>query len=307
VSRTVRPGDAEWPPQLSEIETLGPPHELFVTGARLEPEATAVAVVGTRRPTGAGLEAARAIARGFAEAGWVVVSGLAVGIDAAAHRAALDAGGRTIAVLGCGLDVRYPASNACLRAQIARRGTLVSEYPPGTPPRKHHFPLRNRIIAGLVVGVVVVEGALTSGALVTARLALDADRNVYAVPGSIWNPMARGPNELIRTARAALVTEAGHVFEDLAPRLAWAPTTADDLVAPPTVSEHEAALLNALDDVPLSIDVLVDATALRPGCVAAALAQLEVRALVTRSHGGYSLSRAGARSRVARRAVTTSD
>jgi DNA processing protein len=180
----------EWPGCLSELGPHDPPTRLFVDGIPLDPHAKALAVVGTRRPSGAGLDAVRRLATGLAEAGFVVVSGLAVGIDAAAHEATLAAGGHTVAVLGCGLDVDYPSPNRRLKALIATKGTLVSEYPDGVPPSRHTFPRRNRIIAGLSLGVVIVEGAMTSGALVTARLALDCDRNVYAVPGSPRNPMA---------------------------------------------------------------------------------------------------------------------
>ena len=191
--RVVHPADPEWPPGLNELAVHQPPKELFVAGRALDAGPTTVAVVGTRRPTATGVDVARRISTGLAEAGYVVVSGLAVGIDAVAHRAALDAGGYTIAVLGCGLDVCYPARNARLREQVRERGTLVSEYPPGTMPWRRHFPERNRIIAGLVAGVVVVEGGEKSGALITARIALDANRSVFAILGSAETPWRPGP------------------------------------------------------------------------------------------------------------------
>jgi DNA processing protein len=297
VTRELRPADPEWPARLSELGPHPPPTRLFAAGAPLEAERPAVAVVGTRRPTGAGVQSAYEIAGGFAEAGWTVVSGLAVGIDAMAHRAALEASGLTVAVLGCGLDVDFPARNVELRRTIAERGTLLTEYPPGTPPERRNFPRRNRLIAGLGLGVVVVEGSLRSGALVTARLALDADRSVYAVPGSCRNPMAEGPNELIRTSQAALVTSAAHVFEDLAPALAWAPAADATSGHVPACSKPEGAVLAALDDSPLAPDSLAEGLGLRAGRLAVTLSQMEVKGWVVRSRGGYALTTAGARVR----------
>ena len=292
-TRMIRPGDPEWPPRLRELGPHRPPAALHAQGGPL-PDLPAVAVVGTRRPTGAGIEAAERIARGLAEAGWVVVSGLAVGIDAAAHRAALDAGGTTVAVLGCGLDVAYPARNLGLRRRIAERGTLLTEYPLGMPPARHHFPERNRIIAGLCLGAVVIEGSLASGAMVTARLALDMDRAVYALPGSCRNPTAEGPNELIRTSRALLVTEAAHIFEDLAPSLAW-PAAAPARSDRPDCSDEERSVLDALDDAPLPLERIARSTGLTPGRAAVLMSQLEVRGLVRRAREGYTLAAAGAR------------
>ncbi|MGH2693241.1 MAG: DNA-processing protein DprA [Actinomycetota bacterium] len=285
MSRVIRCDDPEWPRLLDELHPHAPPSHLFAEGMALDPGAVHVAIVGTRRPTYSGLEVAGRISRGLAEAGFVVVSGMAVGIDAAAHRAALHAGGRTVAVLGCGLDVDYPARNAELKRVIAKRGTLITEYPDRTPPLKRYFPLRNRIIAGLSVGVVVIEGTIRSGALVTARLALDANRNVYAVPGSARNPMAEGPNELIRRGQAALVTGVEHVLEDLAPSLVWRDRGATEVA--PELDEVEAAVLGALDDAPVAPDALAARFEFKPGRLSAALAALEVRGLARRGPGGY--------------------
>ena len=287
MSRIVSARDAEWPRRLSELGPYPPPGRLFVEGSPLPPDdALVVAVVGTRRPTSTGLRVAQELATDLCASGVVVVSGLAVGIDAAAHRAALEASGHTVAVLGCGLDVDYPHRNLRLKQRLARSGALVSEYPDGVQPARHHFPRRNRIIAGLSDGVVVVEGAITSGALVTARLALDCNREVFAVPGSVRNPMAQGPNELIRTSQAALATSAADILEELAPGLAMTPPPT--FAEPLALSFEEEALLRALDDVPLSLEHICSSAQLEPGAAAAALSRLELRALVERSVAGYS-------------------
>jgi DNA processing protein len=293
-SRVIAPGAVEWPDRLDELGGIDPPLELFAAGRPLNPDAPCLAVVGTRRPTAGGLHVARSFARGFAEAGITVVSGLAVGIDSAGHSSTLDAGGATVAVLGCGLDVDYPRRNRALRARIVASGTLLSEYPPGTPPNRYNFPARNRIIAGLVMGVVVVEGAITSGALVTARLALEANRSVYAVPGSIRNPMAAGPNELIRTSQAQLVRSVEDVFEDLAPEL-LATVRGHAPRDMPRVDATELDILRTLDDSPVAVDEIARATGRPPGKIAVVLAALELRGLASRNRGGYYLTEAGAR------------
>jgi DNA processing protein len=293
--RTITPRAHEWPAILHELGPHEPPRRLYAVGECLDPDAAAVAVVGTRRPTAAGVEVATRIASGLAEGGITVVSGLAIGIDATAHRAAIEAGGRTIAVLGTGLDVRYPARNTRLKEKIATAGTLLTEYTDGTQPQRWHFPMRNRIIAGLSLGVVVVEGAVTSGALVTARLALDANRSVYAVPGSVRNPMAAGPNLLIKSSQAQLVTSFEDVIEDLFGSMGHlgrehrAPAIHE-------LDADEAAVLGALDDAPVALDGVVGTSGLPHGRVAVVAATLELRGLATRSRGGYSITRRGAES-----------
>ena len=183
------------PQSLREIHM--PPTQLFVQGAL--PEGYAVAIVGTRKPTRYGEEVAYRLAFDLAQAGLVIVSGLAYGIDVIAHRAAIAAGGKTVAVLGCGLDVCYPAAHQSLARQIVQSGgALLSEYSEGTPPLRHHFPARNRIIAGLSMGVLVPEADARSGSLITAHLALSENRVVMAVPGAITNMRSEGPNNLIR-------------------------------------------------------------------------------------------------------------
>lgn len=291
----LRPMDPAWPTGLNELGSLPEVEELFCFGESLKSMPPCVAVVGTRRPTAAGLEAAEMFAAALAQGGFAVVSGLALGIDTAAHRAALAAGGQTIGVLGCGLDVDYPKANRRLKEEMAGNGAVVSEYPDGTQPHPGYFPSRNRIIAGLSLGVIVVEGAHGSGALITARQAIDANRSVWAVPGSIRNPMSAGPNDLIRTGQATLVTDPRHVFDELAPTLVWQQSegAAQDL------EPEERRMLALLDDVAVSLELLCGRLGLAQGDAAMELARMEVKGLVRRDLGGYSLAPAGARARAA--------
>lgn len=296
--RVITPRDKEWPQPLNEIGCLEPIEKLYVRGLPLTVGDRTVAIVGARRPTAAGVEAARGFARALAEAGFEIVSGLAVGIDAVAHKAALDAGGYTVAVLGCGLDVEYPKRNLALKSDIAKRGTIVTEYPVGTPPHPGNFPNRNRIVAALSRAVVFVEGGLKSGGRITVSHALDADRYVFAVPGSIRNPMAAGPNEIIRTSNGALVTEVRHVFQELEPSLVWdgPPLTGLDRT-PPTLEPGEEEVIGYLDDTPNQVDSICSALDMAAGEVALALARLEIRGFAVRLAGGYAISEGGARAR----------
>lgn len=300
--RTLRPADPEWPPLLDELGPQKPPKRLETVG-RTIPRRPLIAVVGSRRPTVAGLDAARVLTRGLVEAGFGIVSGLATGIDTAAHQAALDAGGYTVAVLGFGLDVIYPRRNRRLKERIATEGTLVTEYEDGTPPHAFHFPQRNRIIAGLAQGTLVVEGGSRSGALITARCALDANRHVFAVPGSFRNIMSAGSNELIRRCEAVLVTEVAHIFDELAGETAWnGPPRPSLEPAPIDLSDDELRILLLLDDAPVSPDRLCEELRLSVGATSLALARLEVRGLVAKRGAGVEISTAGARAR-ANRAV----
>ena len=296
--RVITSDSDEWPASLSELGGDSAPKKLFIEGLPLRGGDTAVAVVGTRRATSAGIEAASEIARGLAQAGFAVVSGLAVGVDTAAHKAALAAGGYTVAVLGTGLDRDYPERNAALRSEIAGKGTVVTEYPEGTPPFKANFPARNRIIVGLVKGVVVVEGGFRSGALITARIALDENRTVWAVPGSVRNAMSAGPNELIRRGNAALVTEIEHIFEELSPSLVWKDKHESEPRAP-ILSQDEQSVLFVLDDVGLSPDRVARRSGKSLGQVALCLSKLEVRGLVIRRVTGYEITGTGAKVRAA--------
>jgi len=200
--RWITPAHGEWPDQLTN--TSDPPLGLFARG-RL-PRSPMVAVVGSRRATAYGRQVARVLGGELAGAGLAVVSGMARGVDAAAHEGTMEAGGTTVAVWGTGPDRVYPREHAGLAERIAVDGALLTEYPPGTPPRRHHFPQRNRILAGLVQAVVVVEAGTRSGALVTARLAVDEGREVLAVPGSIFSPLSAGPNALLRLGARPLLT-----------------------------------------------------------------------------------------------------
>ena len=296
-TRVIGSGSNEWSFRLNELGPHERPKKLYVAGRNIDPGARAVAVVGTRRPTAAGIEAAQQIASGLAQADFVVVSGLAIGIDAAAHRAALEAGGHTIAVIGGGMDLNYPKNNLALRRRIDAEGTIVTEHPEGVPPHRHHFPQRNRIIVGLSEGVVVVEGSLKSGALITGRLALDANRHVFAVPGSIRNPYAAGPNELIRCSEATTITDVQHIFDDMAPGLVWGEDTLP--LGPVGLDENQAKVLGVLDDTSVTADFIVAQTQLPQGMVLLTLSKLEIRGLARRWNGAYELTASGARIRAA--------
>jgi DNA processing protein len=266
--------DAEYPARLAQIP--GPPPLLYLRGDLIPADAWAVAVVGTRRPSPYGREATRRLAGDLARAGVTIVSGLALGIDTFAHRAALDAGGRTLAVLGCGLDTVYPFRNTQLAGEIAGAGALVSEFCLGTLPAAQLFPVRNRLISGLARGVVVVEAGEQSGALITVDYALEQGRDVFAVPGSIFAPTSRGPHRLIREG-AGLIASADEVLEALQMRRLDARYEARaELPADPT----EAALLAQLSAEPRHIDEICRAAALSLPTVSATLAMLELKGSV---------------------------
>lgn len=225
--RWLVPGDDEYPDLLSSMSD--PPLGLFVCGG-LSPR-TAVAIVGSRKATPYGLQVAHLLGEELGRAGVVTVSGMARGVDAQAHRGALAAGGASWAVWGTGPDTVYPAEHAGLAKDLAAAGALITEYPPGTPPRKHHFPERNRILAGLTRATVVVEAAARSGALITARLAMEEGREVLAVPGNIFSELSVGPNTLLRVGARPLLTPRD-LFDAIDERPAergGASRTADDL------------------------------------------------------------------------------
>ncbi|MGD2082383.1 MAG: DNA-processing protein DprA [Chromatiales bacterium] len=282
--------DDRYPAQLREI--ADPPPLLFVQGDWRTLHDPQVAVVGSRNPTVDGRANARGFAAYLSRAGLAVTSGLATGIDAAAHRGALDAGGPTIAVLGTGADRVYPAQHRELAHAIAAGGALVAELPPGTSVRAAHFPRRNRIISGLSLGVLVVEATIRSGSLITARLAGEHGREVFAIPGSIHNPLARGCHALIRQG-AKLVEEAGDVLAELAPLLGAGqypaeeqPTAAARELPPDALDDDYRSLLESLGFDPQPVDVLVERTGLPAETVASMLLLLEMQGHVSSAPGG---------------------
>ena len=272
-------GDADYPPPL--LATADPPLLLWLQGRRELLNAPALAIVGSRSPTAQGIDNARAFAHALAQAGHVIVSGLALGVDAAAHEGALDAGGGTIAVVGTGLDQVYPRRNAKLASRLlAGGGLIVSEYSLGTPVLPANFPRRNRIIAGLSRGCLVVEAALQSGSLITARQAVEAGREVFAIPGSIHSPQSRGCHALIRQG-AKLVESARDVLEELPPTGA-ATAQADP---PEPTPHHHHALLDAMGFDPVNLDALGARTGWAAAELSAALLELELDGEVARLAG----------------------
>ncbi|MCR4418916.1 MAG: DNA-processing protein DprA [Clostridia bacterium] len=270
--------DEEYPDLLREI--ADPPLALYARGGRLRDGLLTVAVVGTRRATAYGRQAARRLARELAAAGVCVVSGLARGVDSEAHLGALEAGGFTAAVLGCGADVIYPPESARLFEAIGRKGLILSEYPLGTPPRAANFPARNRIISGLSRGVVVIEAGEKSGALITADLALEQGRDVFAVPGPINNPYSRGANELIKQG-AKLVQSAADILEEYG--LQGFPFRA--VGEPPAMGPEERKVLHLLRGGPVQLEELAEITGYHVSKLARILTHLELKGLVEQLPG----------------------
>ena len=266
--------DADYPLRLKEIPS--PPPLLYVRGELL-PEESSVGVVGTRGPTVYGKEIATRVVPELVRAGLTIVSGLARGIDTIAHRAALDAGGRTVAVLGCGIDVVYPSENRGLFARIPRQGAIVTEYPIGTKPDAFNFPARNRIISGLSLGTVVVEAGQTSGALITADYALEQNREVFAFPGRATDRYSFGCNRLIREGRAKLVAGTEDILAEL--DLTVAVQQLEIKVAIPA-NDEESRLLSLLSHEPVHVDDLVRQSALTAPVVAATLVMLELKGTI---------------------------
>jgi DNA processing protein len=274
--------DPEYPQAL--LTTADPPVVLFAVGRLELLNRPAVAIVGSRNATQQGVANAEGFAAAFARAGVTVVSGLALGIDAAAHRGALaaDSDASTIAVVGTGLDVIYPSSHRALTHEIRARGVVVSELPLRTPAIAHNFPRRNRLIAGLARGVLVVEAALRSGSLITARLAAEAGREVFAIPGSIHSPLARGCHRLIRDG-AKLVESAQDVLEELGVRGAQA--AAAPAQSPREPDGAEGALLALMGHDPVDLDTLAQRSGRTPGELSAALLELELAQHIERLPG----------------------
>ena len=280
--------DAEFPAQLRAVPET--PDVLYVRGALVRDDALAVAVVGARRATEYGEGVAEELGGQLAARGITVISGLARGIDSAAHRGALRAGGRTIAVLGSGADVIYPPENRRLAALIEQSGAVLSQFAPGTPPLPHHFPLRNRVIAGLALAVVVVEAAERSGALITARLAAEFGREVMAVPGRVTSPQSRGTHALIRDG-AALVENWEDVVAALPAR--WRACVAMSKVDSMPSGDRgaadqgadEAVVLGVVGAEPTAMDVIIEKSGVSSGRTAALLLTLELEGRIRRIEG----------------------
>lgn len=284
-THVVTLADASYPELLREIHP--PPPILYVLGDPAWLKQPSLAVVGSRNATAQGVRNAEDFAGRISEAGLTIVSGLAAGIDAAAHRGGLQGVGSTVAVVGTGLDRVYPASSRELAHRIAERGALVSEFPLGTPVRAGHFPRRNRIISGLSLGCLVVEAALESGSLITARLAGEQGREVFAIPGSIHSPLSRGNHQLIRQG-AKLVESAQDILEELAPfvRNNLPPAAA-------MIDNDTDPILTAMSFDPVSIDTLAERTRLTTDALCAMLLTLELDGRVARLPGNLYQRLAG--------------
>ncbi|WP_445619547.1 DNA-processing protein DprA [Kushneria sp. Sum13] len=294
----LTPEHPAWPAMLDELPD--PPPVLWAWGALEALSLPALAVVGTRRPTREGQDNAWRFARDMAGAGYGVVSGLALGVDGCAHHGALEARGATVAVLGCGVDVLYPRTHARLRQQLLDQGgLLLSEHPPGTRAHPQHFPRRNRIITGLSLGVLVVEAAMASGSLVSARLAMEQNREVFALPGSVHNPQARGCLWLIREG-ARLVTSLEEILQEL-PERQWGSAAVASAVATCQSGQQaprapdaavqdkrpEDPLWQSLDDTPVPVDALVERTGESIAALQSRLLMLELDGWAAQVAGGW--------------------
>ena len=280
--RIVTRDDADYPVNLREI--YDPPIVLYVRGALSDRDKLSIGIVGSRRATIYGREMARKLSAQLARVGVTVVSGLARGVDTAAHTGALEGKGRTVAVIGCGIDVVYPAENKKLADQIVEKGgAIVSEFPFGSPPDAQNFPMRNRIISGWSTGVVVVEADIKSGALITAKQAHDQGREVFAVPGRADSPLSRGTNRLIKDG-AKLTEDVEDIlgeFEYLISKEETAPVSA------PVLSEIEQKVMAAIGDEEMLMDEIIRATCLTSASVSATLLGLEMKRIVKQLPGRH--------------------
>lgn len=272
--------DADYPPRLKQIYDLPP--LLYVKGELLPDDERSIAVVGTRKPSPYGVQVAEKMVRDIADAGVAVVSGLARGVDGIAHNAALNAGARTIAVLGSGVDVIYPREHQRLAARIAENGALVSEHPLGTRPDARNFPRRNRIMSGMTLGTLVIEAPKDSGALITAQQALDESREVFAVPGNIFSPNSAGVNSLIRKSEAKLVTNCEEILIELN---LTAVSRQIQMAAIFPEDETEAELLRYITYDPVHIDDVCRSSGKETAHVSSTLAMMELKGLVKQVGG----------------------
>lgn len=274
-----------YPMRLREIHD--PPVVIYING-RLTPDDLiyAIGVVGTRRPSSYGQRYAKEIAKGLAQSGATVVSGMAVGVDSLAHYGAIEGGGRTVAVLGCGPDVCYPSSNRPLFKKLVtgEHGAVISEFFPGTKPEPWRFPARNRIISGITKGLAVIEAGETSGSLITAKLAFEQNREVFALPGRVDNPMSKGTNKLIGGHTAHVLTSA----EDILNELNWATASLGGPI--PTVVElfgREKEIYELISAEPVHFDHLIERSGLKSGELSATLTMLELAGMVERLPGDW--------------------
>ncbi len=286
----------EFPPQLHEISAVPP--VLYICGnleILLSPQ---IAMVGSRSPTLTGINTARDFAESLSTSGITITSGLALGIDAASHDGALQGIGSTIAVTATGLDRIYPAKHRDLAYKIIETGAIISEFPIGTPPKAENFPRRNRIISGLAIGTVVVEAALKSGSLITASYAYEQNKEVFAIPGSINNPLSKGCHMLIKQG-AKLVETANDIIEEIAPMIETqqtllTPETLTDTIDPPRIElnldldldEEYGTLLNQIDHSPVSVDILIERTGFSANTICSMLLILEMKGVITSITGG---------------------
>jgi len=281
--RVVTRNDSEYPVNLTHIHD--PPPFLYVRGGFIPEDRVAIAIVGSRSASAYGRTMAKDLTRALAERGVTVVSGLARGIDAEAHRATLGTGGRTVAVLGSGVDVIYPSEHRSLAEDITKSGAVVSEFSLGTKPEAMHFPYRNRVISGLTLGTVVVEATEKSGSLITARCAVEQNREVFAVPGNVTTGRNRGPHRLIKEG-AKLVENVDDILSEIAPTLVAAPPPSSS--SPPvTLEPDEERLLGILEGEPLHVDMVIAKSGLSAARVLELLLGLELKGIVTQLPGTH--------------------
>ncbi len=280
-ARIITLEDSEYPRRLKEI--YDPPPILYVRGEIKDSDGLAVAIVGSRRTTPYGRWITEKIAQELAGYRVTIVSGLARGIDSLAHWAALSAGERTLAVLGCGVDIVYPRENRALFQKITEQGAVISEFPMGCAPEAGHFPKRNRVISGLSMGVVVIEAGEKSGSLITAGYALEQGREVFAVPGNVGSAGSRGTNQLIKQG-AKVVLSSEDILEEILPQ--WGKETKNEPEKPErNLSEEEMGIYNLLGQMPLHIDAIIRESGLEPGKVSSLLLNLELKGLIAQWPG----------------------
>jgi DNA processing protein len=282
-ARLITLQDKDYPPRLRDI--YDPPALLYLRGGLKEEDELAVSIVGSRKTTPYGRWVTEKISRDLVSHGVTIVSGMARGVDSMAHLGALSGGGRTIAVLGCGVDVVYPPENRNLMAKIIGQGAVVSEFPMGSPPEGGHFPKRNRIISGLSIGVIVVQASADSGSLITANYALEQGREVFAIPGNVGADGSRGTNRLIKDG-AKLVESSEDILEEILPQWRREKERVEE-VKPrePELSEDENVLYAMLSESPIHIDTIIRESRFEPGKVSSLLLNLELKGLISQWPG----------------------